>query len=755
MLMLIQKLVKEEIQENVDINDWREVRKAYYLYTFISFLLVAERALNECFGNNKNVLGRNLVSNTMYERITNCQCYNRFVYEINRKYNQEDLGILYQKYISCDFFINDNGRFEFRQGKYGRDVIGAYYTNETFAYEIVKKTIEFYLFNREMSDARELLHLKYVDSACGAGDFLLAIVDVLKKEYGFCMQEISEVVANIWGIDVDPIAVLITKTRLMLKVGCEKCNSHIMVGNPLIQVKKSISDEEKLELAMEGRFYNERMGIIDMEEKFDVIVGNPPWEKVRFEEKKFLSHFSVEAAGYNKMNRRKYIEAESLKNRSYFEDIYMDYELFKKTIKKQKAYKLSAVGELNTYALFTEWSIRNVNTVSAVGLIVKSSLVQASIYTNMFEYLVRNKMLYRVYMYTNKQRIFQIDSREEFSVVLLSAKCKGNLKIAVGLQKETELCEPLEIDITYDDIALINPDTKMLPSVNAKEQMDFLLHLSREHQMFGKIYSNCRFGRLVHLTNHSDNIVKRNIEGYVPIYEGKFIEQYNGCYATFANMEDNTKYCNKASARLIENLYERPESRYFIEETKWNELSKKFTGEWFLVWRSLTSSTNRRTMIATILPKTPTCQSLQLLQMDNVQDMLIVLGLFNSIVFDYLVRLKMVGLDLTQTILQQIPVPSKCVYNEMINFMGVEDLLSNHIIVRIKALYAKDDRLNGLFEQYKSILTKKEKNVLMAELDKLYAIAYGISNRDLKQIAQSFDKYYQEGEIDKIFAKGE
>lgn len=66
MLMLIQKLVKEEIQENVDINDWREVRKAYYLYTFISFLLVAERTLNECFGDNKNVVGRNLVSNAVY-----------------------------------------------------------------------------------------------------------------------------------------------------------------------------------------------------------------------------------------------------------------------------------------------------------------------------------------------------------------------------------------------------------------------------------------------------------------------------------------------------------------------------------------------------------------------------------------------------------------------------------------------------------------------------------------------------------------
>lgn len=103
-------------------------------------------------------------------------------------------------------------------------------------------------------------------------------------------------------------------------------------------------------------------------------------------------------------------------------------------------------------------------------------------------------------------------------------------------------------------------------------------------------------------------------------------------------------------------------------------------------------------MLATLLPLIPTCQSIQILQLDNIDDMLQILVLFNSIIFDYIVRLKMAGLDLTQTIIKQIPVPKKEIYESVIVFQDKEDTIRNHVYARIKYLYAKDKRVSALFE---------------------------------------------------------
>lgn len=160
------------------------------------------------------------------------------------------------------------------------------------------------------------------------------------------------------------------------------------------------------------------------------------------------------------------------------------------------------------------------------------------------------------------------------------------------------------------------------------------------------------------------------------------------------------KYKNKATAIPIDDVTgtEYPEARFYIKSEIWDNLSKNFHEGYIIAWRSLTSATNRRTMLATLLPLIPTCQSIQILQLDNIDDMLQILVLFNSIIFDYIVRLKMAGLDLTQTIIKQIPVPKKEIYESVIVFQDKEDTIRNHVYARIKYLYAKDKRVSALFE---------------------------------------------------------
>lgn len=75
--------------------------------------------------------------------------------------------------------------------------------------------------------------------------------------------------------------------------------------------------------------------------------------------------------------------------------------------------------------------------------------------------------------------------------------------------------------------------------------------------------------------------------------------------------------------------------------------------------------------------------------------MLHILALFNSVVFDYIVRLKMAGLDLTQTIIKQIPIPDTKSFEKELVYMG--ETIEKHINSRIRMLYASNQRLDNLF----------------------------------------------------------
>ena len=248
-------------------------------------------------------------------------------------------------------------------------------------------------------------------------------------------------------------------------------------------------------------------------------------------------------------------------------------------------------------------------------------------------------------------------------------------------------------------------------------------------------------------------IRKEYVSGYVPIYEGKFIELYTGKYATFKGMLPEEKYKNKASAKNIDDPQgnEYPESRYFIEENTWMNLSKNFNEGMVVMWRSLTSATNRRTMLATILPIMPTCQSIQLLQLTDERQMLHLLALFDSIIFDYIVRLKMVGLDLTQTIIKQIPVPSTERYDEQLEYKGIVASYSKHIISRLKILYQDDNRLKDVFSKYKTYEVNNSRRKLIAEIDQIIGHLYGLDNSSIKKIAYSFKAFYSKDEVAAYF----
>lgn len=741
MIDLLRDKVADYVTKYSKINEWESVRTLYGAYTYLIFLCLATNEFGSANSLNDVIEiaeERRLESQVILNEIKDMDSVDSFTTEVLRiihSFDSYDIERLYQEYISIDFTVN-NSKVVFEDGKNSRDVLGSYYTQKGFAEKITKKAFADY-----MSWNKGFETLKIADYSCGGSAFLIAAIKTCRK---------LGIPAHIYGYDVDPVAVLISRVKTNVFREDNRVQVDILLGNPLLP--KHGDCIEKFKKALSGRYYNSYMGINPVK-NVDIVLGNPPWEKIRFEEKKFLYHFFPEKAMETKSDREKLLNNATSQNIQFYQSIFCDYEECKKYFKTEEFYGESSSGEVNTYALFTELSHKMVKICGVAGLIVKASFVKMPVYSSYFNGLTRRGELYDLYMFSNRNKIFNIDSREEFSVIYISRGIQKNLNVALNLSDVKEFDKCKKITLSYEDLSLINPETGMIPNIKNVEDLKFLMNLAKEKKSFGRVYKNCQFGRLVHLTNHSKLIKKQQEKGYIPIYEGKFIELYTGKYATYRNMSAEEKYKNKASAKAIINSQgnEYPESRFFIEDSAWKKMSKNFSEGYVVAWRSLTSATNRRTMLATMLPLTPTCQSIQILQLNDERQMFHVLALFDSIVFDYIVRLKMVGLDLTQTIIKQIPVPSIEQYEIIMKYKGIEATASVHILSRLKMLYQDDSRIAKAFLNYEVYDINEDRKTAIADIDHIIAFLYGISNDMLRNIINSFDAFYTEKDMATYF----
>lgn len=134
---------------------------------------------------------------------------------------------------------------------------------------------------------RNIISKKIVDPACGSGNLLkILVTDVAKQVIDGRLEAATVVKAlneNVYGYDIQPVAVLMTKLQLLL------------ASLPVIEKLESISSNlynvlpfENIKLTDPLSNPQEYWGIFA---KFDLVVGNPPYLKVVKENLPFYKAF--------------------------------------------------------------------------------------------------------------------------------------------------------------------------------------------------------------------------------------------------------------------------------------------------------------------------------------------------------------------------------------------------------------------------------------------------------------------------------
>jgi hypothetical protein len=181
--------------------------------------------------------------------------------------------------------------------------------------------------------AEKLKTIKIVDPACGSGAFLVKVFDYLQAQWievhkyiktDYTYKDILK--NNIYGVDLNPTSVGITKLSLWLKTAHYKeplttLDNNIKVGNSLIDnedvagyyyehdgefrsevIVRDLLSRENLDKDREDGIktslafkWKEQFSNVFATGGFDVIVGNPPWGADLGNSIKYLKSFFVDA----------------------------------------------------------------------------------------------------------------------------------------------------------------------------------------------------------------------------------------------------------------------------------------------------------------------------------------------------------------------------------------------------------------------------------------------------------------------------
>ena len=145
---------------------------------------------------------------------------------------------------------------------------GVYYTPPLIVDYMVEDTLGTLL---EGKTPDEIAKIKIVDPACGSGVFLLGAYRYLLDwcEKRFCKLTLEKrrkiLTDNIFGVDIDPLAVEITKYCLAMKCSEGKdfsldINQNIYCGNSLV-----------------GFDWQQTFPHVFKQGGFDIVIGNPPY----------------------------------------------------------------------------------------------------------------------------------------------------------------------------------------------------------------------------------------------------------------------------------------------------------------------------------------------------------------------------------------------------------------------------------------------------------------------------------------------
>ncbi|MFZ4173976.1 Eco57I restriction-modification methylase domain-containing protein [Streptomyces griseoincarnatus] len=308
---------------------------------------------------------------------------------------------------------------------------------------------------------------------------------------------------------------------------------------------------------------------------FSCVVGNPPWDKVDFEDKKYFSVVDPDIAAIAGTARRTRIAEWEVEH----PEAGARYREARRTVKgtfhfagDSRVFPLCAKGltvkgvtMLQTDTLFAERMTTIVAPEGRSGLILPTAIATAAGSQHLFSGFTRRGALVSLYDFENRRpkspalpkggKWFEsVDSRYKFCLLSLTGRALHEPAARLGffLSDITDLDDANRVfALSPEDLALINPNTGTLPVFRTRRDADLTTSIYRripvlwdEGRRDGNPWNMAFKATFFHMTDDSDifrtraeleddgwqlegNVFTRGKARMLPLYEAKMVDFFN------------------------------------------------------------------------------------------------------------------------------------------------------------------------------------------------------------------------------------
>jgi hypothetical protein len=479
---------------------------------------------------------------------------------------------------------------------------------------------------------------------------------------------------------------------------------------------------------------------------FSCILGNPPWERIKLQEKEFFAARDAEIANaQNKAVRERLIKQLPLNNPELLEEFELakyDATAQGRFVRGSSRFTLTAVGDINTYSIFSETARRLIAPTGKAGIIVPTGIATDDTCKKFFGDLVQSQSLTALMDFENREGLFaDVDSRMKFSLLSISNQPTPETKFSFFLTHPRQLEDKQRVfTLTPQDIALINPNTLTSPVFRTRADAELTRKIYQrvpvlENERTGVNPWGISFMRMLDMSNDSGLFRDSDSSSSLPLYEAKMLHQFDHRWATYEGLDvRDTSLTEKQDPDF------RVTPRYWVDKQEVdNKLAGKWDKQWLLAFRDICRATDERTSIASLLPRIAVGHKAPLIftQIDNIPLVSCLLGNLNTLAFDFVARQKVGGTNMCYFLLRQLPVlPPESYTPQDIEF------ISSRVLELVYTAWDMQPFAQDMgYEGVPFVWNPERRAILRAELDAKYAKLYGLTRDELRYILDPSDVY--------------
>ena len=586
-----------------------------------------------------------------------------------------------------------------------------------------------------------------------------------------------------------------TKTvmRVLQEISAMEC---LEKGKPLPTYYRQLSADFKTEvkrMADEQRFFHwcvEFPEVFAANKGFDVMCGNPPWDKIKVEDKKwFESHNRADIVNVGTASQRKEaIETLQTSDPTLYKEYakaLADAEALSRFVRLSGRFDLTATGDIDLYPMFAELCLSF--SKEAWGLVLPTGIAVNDSNKAFFSKLINENRLVSIYSFENEEKLFEIHHSFKFCLLTCCSQKDTPHSVSGGfyLRRVDHLLDPRRIyTLQTSDFARLNPNTKTCPVFRTSRDAKLTAKIYRNstilyNEVTGENPWNVKFARMLDMSNDSylfrtyaqltelgatlngNTFTTADGETYVPLYEGKMIWHYNHHYGSWPIEGERPNSINTPSEDELANPDSCIMPWYWVPLAAVKDRLMKYDRDgnvawewkhkWLFAFRDVTNAMTERTFIIAPIPdakgvgNTATLLYAERGCMPGAS----LYGMMSSLIFDYTTRQKIGGTHASINYVKQFPVltPDQ-----------IPSTMQWQIVKRVAELCYFNHDMDGwaselwdemneeqraelpqLGAQQPWIYNPERRAILQAELDAIFAHLYGLNTEDLRYILDPED----------------